>query len=78
MEIAYGLIGLAAALSIALSAIAVAIGQGKVATTAIDSMTKQPEMAGQIRTTMILAMGLMEALAIYGLLIAFILAGKIS
>ena len=78
MEIAYGLIGLSAALAIALSAIAVAIGQGKVATTAIESMTKQPEMAGQIRTTMILAMGLMEALAIYGLLIAFVLAGKIS
>ena len=78
MDIGSGLIALAAAISIAACAIAVAIGQGKVAEKAIDSMTKQPEMSGQLRTTMILAMGLMEALAIYGLLIAFILAAKIG
>lgn len=78
MDIGSGLIALAAALSIAVCALAVAIGQGKVASTTIESMTKQPEMSGQLRTTMILAMGLMEALAIYGLLIAFILAAKIG
>ena len=48
-----GLIAIAAALSIALSTIAPAIGQG------------------------MMSMGLMEALTIYGLLIAFMLVAKI-
>lgn len=78
MELTYGLIAIGAAIAIALSAFAVALGQGKVAAATMESMTRQPEMFGQLRTTMILAMGLLESLAIYGLLIAFILAAKIG
>lgn len=77
MTIATGLIGIAAALSIALSAMGVAIGQGMAASKAIESMARQPEMQGKLQSTMILAMGFMEALAIYGLVIAFMLMGKI-
>ena len=40
-------------------------------------MARQPEMAGTLRTGMILALALMEALAIYGLLIAFMLVAKV-
>lgn len=54
-----------------------AIGQGLVGSKAVESMARQPELAGQIRTTMILALGLIESLAIYSLLIAFMLLGKI-
>ena len=39
-------------------------------------MARQPEMHSKLQTTMILAMGFMEALAIYGLLIAFIILGN--
>lgn len=39
-------------------------------------MARQPEMVGTLRTNMILALAIMEALAIYGLLISFILIGK--
>ena len=77
MTIATGLIALAAAISIALSAVGVAIGQGMAASKAIESMARQPEMQSKLQSTMILAMGFMEALAIYGLVIAFILLGKI-
>ena len=77
MSIATGLIALAAALSIALSAVGVAVGQGMAASKAIESMARQPEMQGKLQSTMILAMGFMEALAIYGLVIAFMLIGKI-
>lgn len=76
-NISYGLIALAAGLSIGLSTIGVGIGQGMAAAKALESMARQPEMQGTLRTTMILGMGLMEALAIYGLLIAFILIGKL-
>lgn len=72
-----GIIALAAALSIALSTIGPAIGQGMASAKALEAMARQPEAAGQIRTTLILALGLMEALTIYGLLIAFMLVAKL-
>lgn len=72
-----GLIAIAAALTIALSTIAPAIAQGKTATKAMESIARQPEAAKDIRSTLILSLGLMEALTIYGLLIAFMLVAKI-
>ncbi|MBQ3381583.1 MAG: ATP synthase F0 subunit C [Oscillospiraceae bacterium] len=71
------LIAIAAALCIALSTIAPAIAQGMTASKAMDAIARQPEAAGDIRSTLILSMGLMEALTIYGLLIAFMLVSKI-
>lgn len=71
------IIAIAAALSIAVSTVAPAIGQGKTATAAMESIARQPEAAGSIRSTLIIAMALMEALTIYGLLIAFMLVAKI-
>lgn len=71
-----GLIAIAAAISIALSTLGPGIGQGIAASHAMDAMARQPEASGTIRTTMILALGLMEALTIYGLLIAFMLIAK--
>jgi len=71
------IIALAAALSIAASTIAPALGQGKTAAAAMESIARQPDAAGNIRSTLIIAMALMEALTIYGLLIAFMLVAKI-
>ena len=72
-----GIIAIAAALAIALSTIAPAIAQGLTASKAMDAIARQPEAAGDIRSTLILSLGLMEALTIYGLLIAFMLISKI-
>ncbi len=72
-----GIIAIAAALAIALSTIAPAIAQGLTASKAMDAIARQPEAAGDIRSTLILSLGLMEALTIYGLLIAFMLVSKI-
>ena len=72
-----GLIAIAAALTIAISTITPAIAQGKTATKAMESIARQPEAAKDIRSTLILSLGLMEALTIYGLLIAFMLVAKI-
>ncbi len=77
MGIGEGLFAIAAALAICLSAFGAAIGQGMVGSKAVESMARQPEMAGKLQTVMILAMALLETLAIYGLLIAFILINKI-
>ena len=72
-----GIIAIAAALAIALSTIAPAIAQGLTASKAMDAIARQPEAAGDIRSTLIPSLGLMEALTIYGLLIAFMLVSKI-
>ena len=70
-------IALCAALTIAISTITPAIAQGITAKAAMESIARQPDAAGQIRSTLIIALALMEALAIYGLLIAFMLIAKI-
>ncbi len=68
---------IAAALAVALPAIMSAWGQGKASTAAMDATWRQPEAAGDIRTTLLIAMAFMEALTIFGLLVAFLLIGKI-
>lgn len=72
-----GIIAIAAALAIAVSTIFPALGQGKTAAAAMDAIARQPEAAGDIRSALIISMAMMEALTIYGLLIAIMLVGKI-
>lgn len=69
-------IALAAALAIALSTIGPGIGQGIASAKALEGMAKQPEVAGTLRTSMILALAFMEAMTIYGLLVAILLIGQ--
>ena len=70
-------IAIAAAIAIGLSTIAPAIAQGLAASKALEGMARQPEVAGEIRTTMILALAFMEALTIYGVLVAILLVNKL-
>ena len=69
-------IALAAALAIGLGTIGPGLGQGITAKSAMESIARQPDAAGNIRSTLIVAMALMEALTIYALLIAFMLVAK--
>lgn len=76
MDLVYGLVSIAIALAIGLSTIGAGIGQGIAAGKALESMARQPELYSKFQVTMILAMGIIEALAIYGMVFAFILLGK--
>ena len=71
-----GLIALAAAIVMGLSTLGPGIAQGITASKAMEAIARQPEASKEIRSTLILSLGLMEALTIYGLLIAFMLVGK--
>ena len=73
-----GIIALAAGLVMALSTIFPALAQGKTAAAAMEAIARQPEASGDIRTSLILALAFMEALTIYGLLVAFLLLGNIG
>ncbi len=75
---ATGLIALSMALAIGLSAIGSGIGQGLATARATESMARQPEMAGAIRTTLVLGLAFMETLTIYGLLIALMLYSQLG
>ncbi|MDD6800036.1 MAG: ATP synthase F0 subunit C [Firmicutes bacterium] len=72
-----GLIAIAAAIAIAVSTIFPAIAQGLTAKSAMESIARQPDAAKDIRSALIISLALMEALTIYGLLIAFMIVSKI-
>ncbi len=72
-----GLIAIGAALAVSLAACGCGIGQGILASKALEGMAKQPEAAGMLRTNMILALAFVESLCIYGLVIAFLLLAKV-
>ena len=48
------------------------IGIGILAGKARESMARQPEMAGRISTTMFIALGMVEALALIGIVAGFL------
>lgn len=49
------------------------IGLGLLIKGAIESMARQPEAAGQVRTTMFIGIAVVEALALLGFVLAFII-----
>ena len=71
------IIAIAAAISIAFSTIGPAMGQGKTAAAAMESIARQPAPPGHIPSSLIISMAMIEALTIYGLLIAFMLVAKV-
>lgn len=48
-------------------------GQGNIVSKAIESIARQPEAAGEIRSTMFIGLAMAETSGIYGLLIAIIM-----
>ena len=62
-----------AAFAIGIGTIGPAFGQGMIGSKACENMGKYPESASKIRTTMLLAMGIIESSAIYALIISILL-----
>jgi F-type H+-transporting ATPase subunit c len=64
---------IAAGLAIGLAAIGPGIGQGNAAGQAVEGIARQPEAENKIRGTLLLSLAFMEALTIYGLVVALAL-----
>lgn len=64
---------LAAGIAIAVAALGASIGNGMVISKTIESIARQPELEGKLRTTMFLGVALIEAVPIMAAVIAFIL-----
>lgn len=67
---------LAAGIGAGLTIIGGALGIGKLAASAMEASGRQPEAAGNIRTSMIIAAALIEGISLFALVICFILTGK--
>ena len=64
---------LVAGFGIALGTAAPALGEGYAAGKALESMARQPELAGELRTTLLISIALIESTAIYVLLVILLL-----
>lgn len=60
------------AIGYGLAAIGPGIGVGIVSGKTVEAMARQPELSGQLRTTMILGIAFTEALALLGLVAGFL------
>ncbi len=64
---------LGAGLCMGIGAIGPAVGEGNAVGKALEAMARQPEMAGQLRTNMILGCAITETTGIYSLVISLLL-----
>jgi len=72
------LFGAAAVGAMAIAAIGSALSQGRTASAAMEATWRQPEAAGNIRTSMMLALVFMEALTLFVFAIVFVLSGMVA
>ncbi|MDY5480926.1 MAG: F0F1 ATP synthase subunit C [Veillonella caviae] len=68
-----GLYAIAAAIIMGCGAIGAGLGNSAVASKVVEGITRQPELRGQLLTTLFISVGLIEAMPIIGVVMAFIL-----
>ena len=67
-----GLSAIGAAI-VMLAGLGVSLGQGNVASTAIESIARQPEAKSDITTTMFIALAMVETTEIFAFIVAIVL-----
>lgn len=67
-----GISKLGAAIGAGIAAIGAGIGIGKIGSAAMEAIGRQPEAAGNIRTSMILAIAFIEGVAIIALVVCLL------
>jgi F-type H+-transporting ATPase subunit c len=72
----YGLIG--AGLAAGLAVLGAGIGIGRIGGSATEGMARQPENTARNQTAMIIAAALIEGVALFVSVIAFLIQGKIN
>jgi len=72
-----GMLGVGAGLAIGLAVLGAGIGQGLTAANAVQGVARNPGAAGAVQTPMIIGLALIESLALFALVIAYMVLGKI-
>jgi F-type H+-transporting ATPase subunit c len=73
--LAEGLGALAPAFGAAITALAAAIGIGRIGSTALEAIARQPEAAGDIRTNMIISAALIEGVSLFAVVVCLMTIG---
>jgi F-type H+-transporting ATPase subunit c len=68
--------GIGAGLGAALTIIGAGIGFGKIGSAALESMARQPEVAGRIQTAMLIIAALLEGATFFSLIVCILVNGK--
>ena len=67
---AEALVGLGASIGAGIAAIAAGIGIGKIGSSAMEAIARQPEAAGDIRSSMIVIAALIEGVALFAVIVS--------
>jgi F-type H+-transporting ATPase subunit c len=67
---------IAAAIAAGLAAVGAGIGNGLVVGRTVEGIGRQPEARGMLQTYMFIGIGLVEALPIIGVVVAFMVLGR--
>ena len=65
-----------AAIGAGLVAIGAGFGIGKIGSSAMESIARQPEAGGKIQTAMIIAAALIEGVALFGVVVCLLISFK--
>jgi len=68
--------GVGAGIAVALVIVGAGYGFGKIGAAALEGIARQPEMAGNIRTTMIIIGALLEGATFFALIVCILLLGN--
>jgi F-type H+-transporting ATPase subunit c len=71
-----GLGVIAAAIAVGLAALGAGIGNGLIVSRTVESVARQPELRGTLQTMMYIGIGVVEAVPIIGVVIAFMVMNK--
>jgi F-type H+-transporting ATPase subunit c len=71
-----GLAMLGAGIGAGIAVLGAGVGIGRIAGSAVESIARQPEAAGEIRGNMILTAALVEGVALFACAICFIIQSK--
>lgn len=61
-----------AAIGAGLAVLGAGLGIGKIGSSAMDAIARQPEASGKIQTAMIIAAALIEGVALFGVVVGFL------
>ena len=76
LEMSGSISTLGAGIGAGLAVVGAGIGIGKIGGSAVESMARQPEMAGKLQTAMLIAAALIEGVALFAVAVCFLLGGN--
>ncbi len=70
-------LGIGAGLAAGLAVLGAGVGIGQIGSNAAQAIARQPEASGKINSVMIITAAMIEGVALFGVVLGVIIAGKI-